>query len=63
MPLTGLLDALNEKAKSVVRVDMDLHGTPDVIKAEKTFQQRFAPDGTAQQNEPLYYEWSISLGR
>jgi len=63
MPLPGLLDALNEKAKSVVRVDMDLHGTPDVIKAEKTFQQRFAPDGTAQQNEPLYYEWSISLGR
>ena len=63
MPLPGLLDALNDKAQSVVRVDMDPQAAPDVIKAGKTFQQRFAPDGTAQQNEPLYYEWSASLGR
>jgi hypothetical protein len=63
MPLPGLIDALKDKTQSIVRVDEALQDQPGFVKATKTFSKRFAPDDTAQENEPLYYEWSAALGR
>jgi hypothetical protein len=63
MPVPGLIDALKDKAQSIVRVDEALQGQPGVVAAKKPFSKRFSPDGTIQENEPLYYEWSAALGR
>jgi hypothetical protein len=68
MPLPGLMMALKERARAIVRVDdPQLKNTlptgPEFLIADKTFRVRVAPDGTHQQNEALYFEWNASMGK
>jgi hypothetical protein len=62
MPLPGLIGALQDKARSIVRLDEPLIGGPEFSVAKKAFRKRIAPDGTPQLNEPLYYEWRFPVG-
>jgi hypothetical protein len=62
MPLPALIGALQDKARSIVRIDEPLIDGPEFSAAKKSFRKRFAPDGTPQLNEPLYYEWRFPVG-